>query len=125
MPGNPITGLRLQNIRMSFTGGGTAQDAQVVPGELGIGYPDPSHLGVIPAYGIFARHVKDLELADIHFDTETPDQRPAIICDDIDGLDIDHFAAPIVADVPTGHFQNVQKMNLQNAPDLAALKLDK
>ncbi len=50
-------------------------------------------LGTLPAYGVFARHVKDLELANITVDFLTNDLRPAIVCSDVNGLEIDNFKA--------------------------------
>jgi len=31
----------------------------VTPKEPGTGYPEASRIGVMPAYGLFARHVRD------------------------------------------------------------------
>ena len=64
LPGQPIEGVRLENIRLVFKGGGTKAQAARVPPELGTGYPEPGS-GMMPAYGVFARHVRDLELANI------------------------------------------------------------
>jgi polygalacturonase len=120
LPGDPVEGVRLQNIRMDFHGGGTAQDAARIPRELGTGYPEPSYIGIMPGYGLFARHVKDLELADIHFSTEKPDQRPALYCQDAAGLEIDHFSAPLS---PNGsspsHLDGVTGLVVRNSPCLA------
>ena len=66
IPGQPIEGVRLENIRLEFKGGGTRTQAARVPPELGTGYPEPGRLGVMPAYGLFARHVRDLELANVN-----------------------------------------------------------
>jgi len=41
LPEQPIEGLRLENIRLIFNGGGTAEQAAQVPPELGTGYPEP------------------------------------------------------------------------------------
>ena len=57
---------------------------------------NPATLGRMPAYGVFARHVKDLELANIQFEfQEATDLRPAIVCEDVNGLEIDNFKAPV------------------------------
>ncbi len=71
LPEQPIEGVRLENIRLTSKGGGTAKDAARHPKELGAGYPEPGGIGMLPAYGIFARHVRDLELANIHMDFRT------------------------------------------------------
>jgi hypothetical protein len=55
------------------------------------GLTEPSRVGVLPAYGVFARHVKDLELANIHVSYAKPDLRSALMCVDVKGLDVDNF----------------------------------
>jgi polygalacturonase len=65
LPEQPIEGVRLENIRLVFNGGGTNMGVAYLPKELGTNYPEPGRIGIMPAYGLFARHVKDLELANI------------------------------------------------------------
>ena len=91
LPEEPIDGLRLENIRLITKGGGTLEDAAIKPRELGNGYPEPYKIGTLPAYGIFVRHVKNLELANIITKFETIDKRPAAMFSDIQGLDIDNL----------------------------------
>ena len=45
-------------------------------------YPEPSMLGVLPAYGIYARHVRNIKLSGIKLKYEVVDKRPAIVLDD-------------------------------------------
>jgi polygalacturonase len=91
LPEQPIEGLRLENIRLICKGGGTAEQAAKMPPELNAGYPEPK--GVMPGYGVFARHVRGLELANITLSVEQKDERPAMVCSDIDGLEVDNFKA--------------------------------
>lgn len=91
LPEEPIDGLRLENIRLITKGGGTLEDAAIKPKELGDGYPEPYKIGTLPAYGIFVRHVKNLELANIITKFEIIDKRPAAMFSDIQGLDIDNL----------------------------------
>jgi hypothetical protein len=74
----------------------------------------------MPAYGVFARHVKDLELANIHVSSDTDDLRPALSCVDVDGLDIDNFKASLAAGVPTAKFDAVQDLTIRNSPQIPA-----
>jgi hypothetical protein len=122
LPGHDIEGVRLENIRLGFKGGGKKEDAARIPPELGIQYPEPRRVGVTPAYGVFARHVRDLELANIRLSFENEDLRPAIVCDDVDGLEIDNFKAQITDGVPAARFEAVKRLVIRNSP--ALLKLD-
>jgi polygalacturonase len=123
LPEQPLEGIRLDNIRLISKGGGTAADAAIVPKELGKSYPEPGKMGTLPAYGIFARHIRDLELANITVSFQTNDLRPAAAFADIDGLEIDNFK-PQVADgvAPAIIGSDVQNMIIRNSPLLEALK---
>jgi len=116
LPDQPIEGLRLENIRLVFNGGGTAEQAAQVPAELGTGYPEPR--GIMPAYGLFARHVKDLELANINVSFAKDDFRPAIECLDVNGLEIDNFKAQLAGGVAASKFENVSGLVIRNSPVL-------
>jgi polygalacturonase len=116
LPEQPIEGLRLENIRLIYNGGGTTNDAALVPPELGTGYPEPR--GVMPAYGLFARHVKGLELANITFSFLKDDFRPAIECVDVSGLEIDNFKAQLADGVAASKFENVSGVVIRNSPVL-------
>jgi len=118
-PGQPIEGVRLDNIRLVFNGGGTEQNAARVPPELGNGYPEPSNLGVMPAYGVFARHVKNLELANIRLSFENEDRRPAMVCVDANGLEIDNFKAQVADGISAARFEGVEGLVVRNSPALA------
>ena len=123
LPEQPLEGIRLENIRLTSSGGGTKEDASIIPAELGTGYPEPRKMGTLPAYGIFARHVRNLELANIHLNVRTNDLRPAVSFADIQGLEIDNLKPEIVAGVKAVVFaDNVSGVTIRNSPALAASK---
>lgn len=51
--------------------------------ELPSVYPEPSNWGILPAYGLYARHVENLELSEVTFRTMVEDERHAIVLDDV------------------------------------------
>jgi polygalacturonase len=117
LPEQPIQGVRLENIRLTSNGGGTPQDADLHPKELGTGYPEPGKIGTLPAYGIFARHVKDLALANITVNFTTNDLRPGAAFADIDGLEIDNFKPQVAAGVKAAVFAaDVRGVAIRNSP---------
>ena len=119
LPEQPIEGVRLDNIRLISKGGGTAEDAARSPKELGNGYPEPGKLGTLPAYGVFARHVRNLELANITVNFETNDFRPAAAFVDIQGLEIDNFKSQVAPGVNAAVFaDDVHDLTLRNSPAL-------
>jgi polygalacturonase len=118
LPEQPIEGLRLENIRLICKGGGTKAQATNAPKELGTGYPEPRQTNIMPAYGLFARHVKDFELANINFSFAKEDFRPAIQCNDVSGLEIDNFKAQLAEGVVASKFENVSGLVIRNSPVL-------
>jgi polygalacturonase len=118
LPGDDIEGVRLDNIRMIFNGGGTADDAARNPKELGAGYPEPGKIGVMPSYGLFARHVRNLELGDVHVSFKADDARPPMVCSDVDGLEIDNFKGQTMPGVAPARFDKVTGLVIRNSPGL-------
>ena len=117
LPEEPVEGVRIENVRLTSNGGGTADDAARMPKELGAGYPEPGHLGILPAYGIYARHVKDLELANISVNFTTNDLRPAAAFADIQGLEIDNFKPQVADGVKAAVFaDDVKDVTVRNSP---------
>ena len=50
--------------------------------------------GDLPATGIYARHVRNLELSNVEIATESADARPAFYLDDVDGADFFRLKFP-------------------------------
>ncbi len=85
IPGHYITGLSLENIHIKLLGTGTAEDAACKVPEAIDQYPEVKTFGPkIPAYGVWARHVRGLKLKNVTFELKNPDERPEIICEDAD-----------------------------------------
>ncbi len=112
----PIENVRLDNIRLTFVGHGSAKDANREPPEMEDGYPEPAKFGVMPSYGIYARHVRDLELNSVHLDVDGRDMRPAMICEDVDGLQIDDLIAKLEPGVDSAWFYLVDHATIRNSP---------
>lgn len=88
IPGFPVENVTLDNIRIQFKGGGSAEDAQREIPEKETSYPSGKMFGRLSAYGFFCRHAKNLRLHNVDLAFEDDDLRPAIVCDDVRGLDI-------------------------------------
>ena len=85
---HPIEGLSVENVRLTFAGGGTGAQARRDIPELPGNYPEFSMFGKLPAYGFYCRHVKNLRLENVRTSFARPDDRPAVVCDDVEGLDV-------------------------------------
>ena len=66
VPGHCITNLTLENIEIDLAGGGTAENARQQVPEAIDKYPEVKTFGpLVPAYGIWARHVRGLKLINV------------------------------------------------------------
>lgn len=79
LPDAPIENVRLENIRLTYAGGGTVEDAARDPEDLPDAYPEPSMFGRTPAFGLWTRHVRNLSLHNVELTTAEPDLRPAVL----------------------------------------------
>ncbi|WP_084240404.1 glycoside hydrolase family 28 protein [Pedobacter africanus] len=112
VPGHYITNLTLENIEISLAGGGLAEHARQAVPEAIDQYPEVKTFGPrVPAYGVWARHVKGLKLKNIKFNLERKDLRPALVCED--GTDIEIFDWKLPE--TTGAEAIIRLENVQNA----------
>jgi Right handed beta helix region len=119
LPGHPIEGVRLDNIRLTVNGGTPASNNPRHLKELGGGYPEVGG-GPLPAYGINARHVRDLEISNFHLNFTTNDCRPAIWCEDIDGLSLDHVTPQVSLGIQGALLgPDIRGLTIQNSPTLS------
>ena len=79
--------------------GGWEADPYNIP-EMPREYPEPSLFGVLPAYGLYARHVRGLTIRDVSFTTALEDGRPAVVLDDVNTGSVQGFKAQVKAGVP-------------------------
>ena len=79
--------------------GGWVNDPYNIP-EMPREYPEPSMFGVLPAYGIYARHVKGLTVKDVTLTYKATDERPAVVLDDVDRAKFLDFSAKVESGVP-------------------------
>ena len=109
VPGHPIENLTLENIHLTFPGGGTAQEAEnlEVP-ELSEHYPEFTIFTPLPAWGFYVRHVNGMHFRSITLETRSPDARPSLVCDDVRNLTMDQYDAPPSPDRIAARFRNTQ-----------------
>jgi hypothetical protein len=95
VPGHYITNLTLENIEIDLLGMGTnEQSRQAVPEAIDK-YPEVKTFGpLLPAYGVWARHVKGLKLINVKITLDSNDRRPAIICEDGKDITISKWNTP-------------------------------
>ncbi len=123
VPGHDIEDVKLNNIRIFYAGGGTKEQAAIVPPELENGYPEPRMFGPIPAYGFFLRHVKGIELNDVQVSYLKEDLRPAFHLQDVKDVEFNHVKAQHAEGVPTFVLNGVENLLVQASPGIPDTKL--
>lgn len=86
-PDHSISEVSLENIRITLPGGGAAEHRDIIVPESETEYPEFTKLGATPAYGLFARHIKQLRTKDINFKLLKNDAREKLVLEDVERVD--------------------------------------
>jgi len=114
LPGYPVKNISLDNIHITFQGGGTQELVNREIPEVPEDYPEYSMFGKLPAYGFYCRHAENLTFNNVELDFTEPDVRPAIVCDDITGLELYKIKAILTGDEPLVQCKDVKNMFVQS-----------
>jgi hypothetical protein len=96
-----LENISFTDVHVTYAGGGTKEQAlkrdvpQVAAEYFGVWGTAP--LGP-PAYGMYARNVKNLTLNNVRFEFERPDARPAVIFDNVQDASVTGLSAQGSAD---------------------------
>lgn len=86
IPGHYVENVTLRNVKISFPGHGTSEDAQrTVPEDIER-YPEQFFFGVLPSWGAYIRHAKNIEFDSVKLEVRTTDERMKIHLDDVEGF---------------------------------------
>ncbi len=111
IPGHYIEDLTLSNIRIYYRGGASKETVdKEVPQNIDI-YPDPYRWHSMPAYGIYFRYVKGLNVSDVVFRCINGDERPAFVLDDVHDATFSHVDAQKNAEAPQFLLKNVSTLS--------------
>jgi hypothetical protein len=120
IPARAVENVTLENVSVSFRGGGTREAAQRVIPEQENQYPEYWMFGVLSAYGLYCRHVRGLTLRNFHLTYDQPEMRPALVCDDVTNLNLTGIGAASQPDgEPLIRFTDVSGAWLQGCQALA------
>lgn len=114
LPGYPVENITLENIRITCKGGGSKELVDREIPEVPDKYPEFRMFGVLPSFGFYCRHAKNLTFNDVEMDFIEPDERPAIICDDITGLELYKIKAMSVGNGSLIQCRNVKNLFVQS-----------
>jgi polygalacturonase len=114
-----VEDIELSNIFIDYVGGGTKEQADRVVPEYEKDYPEPGRFGTIPAWGLWARHVKNIDIHHVEFRTAKDDLRPTMILDDVNGATVEHAKLPHAEGAAALGLKNVGGLTIRTSPGIA------
>ena len=124
IPGNDIEDVKLRDIRIFYRqiDSAATKIQQVVP-EHEKTYPEPQKMGVMPAYGFFIRHVKNIELNNVEVSYLQSETRPAIVMDDVRGAEFFNVKAQKAGKAALIELRNVYDFNISGSKQLKSRQI--
>ncbi|MBN1590681.1 MAG: right-handed parallel beta-helix repeat-containing protein [Pirellulales bacterium] len=103
IPGHPVERIQLDDIHVMIQGGKprSAKDAKRKVPEKSRRYPENRMFGVLPAYGFYIRHAKNVKMKDVHVVITQEDGRPAFVLDDVHASTFENVETKSVSKTPS------------------------
>jgi hypothetical protein len=89
IPGFNVEDVTLSGIRIDSEEAGKEEWVSREVPEVPKAYPEARMFGRLPSYGFYCRHVDGLRMKDIVIGAARGESRPALVCDDVQGLEVD------------------------------------
>lgn len=114
----PFEHVILRDVDLEFAGGGKVNEVSQDVRAPGV------DARPLPAWGLYARNVQNLVLEDVRLTCRQPDQRPVMICEDVNDLTLDSFRFPSWRDRATSIIlRQVDRLRLENT-DTSVVQID-
>ena len=111
VPGFYIENVLLKDMFIQCKGGGEATDVTSIVPENENYYPENRMFGSnLPAYGLYVRHARNIEINNVQFDLLQSDFRPALWFDDAQEIKVRNFKAS----KPSGTYELIIKKPTDN-----------
>ena len=86
IPGHCVEGITLENISITYPGGGSGEDAQhAVPEDIAR-YPEQFFFGILPSWGAYIRHARNIRFVNVELKTRAADARQKLYLEDVEGF---------------------------------------
>jgi polygalacturonase len=126
IPGHPIEDIKIHDVFLEHTGGGTEKMAALNPPEASEDdpYPDPDMFGDIPASGFFLRHINNLELTNVEIAFRQPDVRPVFWMDHVVEADLFRIKTPRLLKTPVFALRNLEDFRVAASRNVGDVHLE-
>ena len=122
LPNHPVKNISLNNIRINSNGGFNVQNPLPSIAEAETAYPEGDMFGELPSYGLFLRHVENLDVNNVQLLFEKTDTRPAIYAEDVNGFTLTGLSAMTTENSPSLVYLKDIKNTLLQAIRVSGLK---
>ncbi len=78
------------------------------------GYPEPSAHGIIPAYGLFISHARNVTIDNVEFETMKEDKRPVIVLMDVEDVSFSDMKVDKAPEAPYFVLKDVRDFSVRN-----------
>jgi polygalacturonase len=123
LPESSLENITLENVKLTYPGGGLAPEGEIVPPLHPDGFA-PRNYGRRPAAGFYIRYAKNLVFKNVQIAFEHPDHRPTIVASEVDGFTLDGFSAQKPEGVAMLRQSNVKNLTVRNSPGLPDQKAE-
>jgi hypothetical protein len=120
IPSGRIEDVTLANIVINYAGSAnkvvaflSKDSLEKVPEQIK-NYPEFSMFGELPAWGFYIRHADGIKIRNMKLLCKGVDYRPALVADDVHGLDLNTLIIPRVPAQPATLMNKVTNLNSQN-----------
>lgn len=112
-PKNDIEDIQLNNIRIYYRQIDSPMNKvqQIVP-EPVKNYPEPANFGVLPVYGFFIRHAKNIEINNLEVSYIGSEKRPPFLLEDVKGIELIGLKAQVPLNTKMIQLKNVEDLSL-------------
>jgi polygalacturonase len=116
IPGHDVEDVKLNNIRIYYRPiDSPATKIQKLVPEYIHDYPEPQRFGVMPSYGFFIRHAKNIEMNNVEVSFMGEETRPAVILEDVKQISFTNFKAQTSANAPVIIQRGIEGLTIQNS----------
>lgn len=116
LPGTYAHDISLSNIRVSTTLPSRPDWVGRTVPEKPTQYPEAWMFGMLPASGLYARHVRNLRLSHVAIDATAHEERPTIVFDDVIGAKIAELSStPVDGEKPIVELTDCREVQIENS----------
>jgi polygalacturonase len=124
IPGHYIEDISLSNIRICYKPIDLIENKiqKTVP-EYEKAYPEPQKFGIMPSYGFFIRHVKNIKMNNVIVSFLENEIRPALILDDVENIELNNVELKKAGETPIIVLKGVNDFIVKNCKTIKDLKI--